>query len=88
MLMATRRPNELPRRHSFKFLTPARSIETMPEDRAGKNHDLRLPLFSVSAGMVGVCLTGVGLALSQRVPLSREHNAATRSFQHGTIAIA
>jgi hypothetical protein len=33
----------------------------MAEDQAGKNHDLRLTLFSVSAGMVGVCLTGVGL---------------------------
>jgi hypothetical protein len=26
-----------------------------------QNHDHRLTLFSVSAGMVGVCLTGVGL---------------------------
>jgi hypothetical protein len=33
----------------------------MPDDSENRKHDLRLTLFSVSAGMVGVCLTGVGL---------------------------
>jgi UDP-N-acetylmuramyl pentapeptide phosphotransferase/UDP-N-acetylglucosamine-1-phosphate transferase len=33
----------------------------MSDDRETRNHDHRLTLFSVSAGMVGVCLTGVGL---------------------------
>ena len=33
----------------------------MSDDDATRNHDHRLTLFSVSAGMVGVCLTGVGL---------------------------
>jgi hypothetical protein len=33
----------------------------MSDDSATRNHDRRLTLLSVSAGMVGVCLTGVGL---------------------------
>lgn len=33
----------------------------MPEGLESKIHDQRLTLLSVSAGMVGVCLTGVGL---------------------------
>jgi UDP-N-acetylmuramyl pentapeptide phosphotransferase/UDP-N-acetylglucosamine-1-phosphate transferase len=36
-------------------------LTVMPVEPAEKNHDHRLTLFSVSAGMVGVCLTGVGL---------------------------
>jgi len=33
----------------------------MSKEQADRNHNHRLTLFSVSAGMVGVCLTGVGL---------------------------
>jgi len=33
----------------------------MSDESDSRNHDHRLTLFSVSAGMVGVCLTGVGL---------------------------
>ncbi len=33
----------------------------MSDDKETRNHDHRLTLFSVSAGMVGVSLTGVGL---------------------------
>jgi hypothetical protein len=33
----------------------------MPKSPDEKSHDHRLTLFAVSAGMVGVCLTGVGL---------------------------
>ncbi len=33
----------------------------MSKKSGEQNHDHRLTLFSVSAGMVGVCLTGVGL---------------------------
>ncbi|MDA8745416.1 hypothetical protein N9N28_12350 [Rubripirellula amarantea] len=33
----------------------------MADDLEAKNHEQRLTLFSVSAGMIGVSLTGVGL---------------------------
>jgi hypothetical protein len=33
----------------------------MSKSPGEQNHDHRLTLFAVSAGMVGVCLTGVGL---------------------------